>query len=101
MSSGLSSFDLQGAVSDANEAFLQMVQYTREDLVTGRVHWTDLTPAEWSDRDQLALAELQSDRHFPTYEKEYSGKMEAARRSWSAARYSKKTVARVSPSCST
>ena len=68
---GIVIFNLDGAVSDANEAFLQMVQYSREDLVTGRVRWTDLTPAEWSDRDQLALAELRATGIFQTYEKEY------------------------------
>ena len=68
---GIVIFNLDGAVSDANEAFLQMVQYSREDLVTGRVRWTDLTPAEWSDRDQLALAELRATGVFQPYEKEY------------------------------
>ena len=68
---GMVIFSLDGVVSDANEAFLQMVQYSREDLITGRVRWTDLTPGEWSDRDQLALAELRAAGIFQTYEKEY------------------------------
>jgi hypothetical protein len=28
-----------------------MVQYSREDFLSGRVGWTDLTPAEWRERD--------------------------------------------------
>jgi PAS domain S-box-containing protein len=68
---GIVNFNLDGVVSDANEAFLQMVQYGRDDLVTGGVRWTDLTPAEWSDRDQLALAELRATGIFQPYEKEY------------------------------
>jgi PAS domain S-box-containing protein len=68
---GIVIFNLDGLVSDANEAFLRIVQYAREDLVTGRVRWTDLTPPEWSDRDQLALAELGATGIFQTYEKEY------------------------------
>jgi PAS domain S-box-containing protein len=68
---GIVIFNLDGAVSEANEAFLQIVQYNREDLVTGRVRWTDLTPAEWGDRDELALAELRATGIFQTYEKEY------------------------------
>ena len=34
-------FDL---ITDANDAFLQMVGYSREDLVAGRLYWPDLTP---------------------------------------------------------
>jgi len=68
---GIVIFNLEGAITEANEAFLQMVQYSREDLVTGRVRWTDLTPAEWGDRDQLALAELRATGLFQTHEKEY------------------------------
>ena len=68
---GILIFSLEGAVTEANEVFLQMLQYTREDLVSGRVRWTDLTPAEWSHRDQLALAELRATGIFQTYEKEY------------------------------
>src|SRR3984957_8836869 len=68
---GIASFNLDGVVSDANQAFLQIVQYSREDLVTGRVRWTDLTPMEWNDRDERAIAELKATGIFQTYEKEY------------------------------
>ena len=34
---------------EANDAFLNMLQYGREDLVSGGVRWTDLTPAEWRE----------------------------------------------------
>src|SRR5262249_17453444 len=39
--------ELEGRILEANEAFLTMVGYDREDLVSGRLRWTDLTPAEW------------------------------------------------------
>src|SRR5246127_2596179 len=39
--------DLAGRVIDANDAFLQMVRYTRNDLACGRLNWTELTPPEW------------------------------------------------------
>ena len=68
---GILVFHLDGVVSDANEAFLQMVQFTREDLLTGRIRWTDLTPADWSDRDRRAVAELKATGTFQTFEKEY------------------------------
>src|SRR6202023_2489234 len=56
---------------EANEAFLHMVEYRREDLVSGRVGWTDLTPAEWRDRDERALAEVKATGTVQPYEKEY------------------------------
>src|SRR5262252_8908714 len=42
---GIVMWNLEGAITGANEAFLQMVQYDREDLASGRVRWTDLTPS--------------------------------------------------------
>jgi PAS domain S-box-containing protein len=48
-----------------------MVGYSREDLVSGRVRWTDLTPAEWRDRDERAIAELEATGTAKPYEKEY------------------------------
>jgi len=43
--------DIEGQIIEANDAFLHMVGYDREDLVSGRVHMTDLTPTEWRARD--------------------------------------------------
>jgi len=44
-------------IPEANDAFLQMVGYTREDLQEGRLHWPDLTPAEYTPLDELAHEE--------------------------------------------
>ncbi len=68
---GIVIFHLSGAITEANEAFLQMVQYGREDLVTGRVRWADLTPAEWREGDERAVEELTGTGIFRPYEKEF------------------------------
>jgi PAS domain S-box-containing protein len=68
---GIAMWDLQGAISAANDAFLRMVQYDREDLASGRVCCTDLTPPEWRDRDEQALAELKATGVLHPFEKEY------------------------------
>jgi PAS domain S-box-containing protein len=68
---GIFMWNLQGTITEANEAFLRMVQYDREDLASGRIRWTDLTPAEWCDRDNRAIAELKASGVFQPYEKEY------------------------------
>ncbi len=60
-----------GHVIDANEAFLQMIDYTRDELLSGRVLWTDLTPAEWRERDEQALVEVTTTGAFKPFEKEY------------------------------
>jgi PAS domain S-box-containing protein len=61
---------LDGAIVESNEAFLRMVQYDREDVATGRVRWTDLTPTEWREHDERALAEIRATGTVQPYEKE-------------------------------
>jgi PAS domain S-box-containing protein len=68
---GIFMWNLEGAITEANEAFLRMVQCDREDLASGRVRWTDLTPAEWHDRDERAITELKASLVFQPYEKEF------------------------------
>ena len=48
---GIIIWDLDGRILEANDAFLHMVGYDREDLAAGRLRWTDLTPPEWLERD--------------------------------------------------
>ena len=67
---GIVMFNLEGAITGANESFLRMVQYDRDDLASGRVRWTDLTPPEWRDQDERALAELKASSVFQPFEKE-------------------------------
>jgi PAS domain S-box-containing protein len=68
---GIMIWDLEGRILDANDAFLRMVGYDREDLAAGRLHRTDLTPPEWRDRDERTLAELKMLGSVPQFEKEY------------------------------
>ena len=64
-------WNLDGAITGANEAFLHMVQYSREDLDSGRVRWKDLTPPEWHECDYWAIAQLRTTGIVQPYEKEY------------------------------
>src|SRR5260370_33193074 len=68
---GIVIWNIEGQIVEANEAFLHMVQYTREDLASGRVRWRDLTPAEWREGDEKAVAELKATRSARPREKEY------------------------------
>jgi formate hydrogenlyase transcriptional activator len=44
-------------IPEANDAFLEMVGYSREDLQAGRLHWPDLTPPEYRALDEVAHEE--------------------------------------------
>jgi formate hydrogenlyase transcriptional activator len=44
-------------IPEANDAFLELVGYSREDLLAGRLHWPDLTPPEYLGLDELAHEE--------------------------------------------
>jgi PAS domain S-box-containing protein len=68
---GICIWNLEGAIVEANEAFLHILQYRREDVVSGRLRWTDLTPSEWREQDERAVAELRSTGTFQPVEKEY------------------------------
>jgi PAS domain S-box-containing protein len=68
---GIFIWNLEGEIIEANEAFLHMVEYSREDLISGHVRWTDLTPAEWRESDERAVAELKATGTHQPFEKEF------------------------------
>ncbi|MFC0400013.1 trifunctional serine/threonine-protein kinase/ATP-binding protein/sensor histidine kinase [Paraburkholderia rhizosphaerae] len=69
---GISFWDLEGPIHSANDAFLQIVGYDREDLAAGRLRWTDLTPPEWRvHHDSKWTPELKMTGNVQPYEKEY------------------------------
>ena len=62
---------LDGDISDANDLFLNMVGYTREDLRQGRLSWKNLTPPEYAPVDEKAIGELIATGRCSPFEKEY------------------------------
>ncbi|HEY9599436.1 MAG TPA: PAS domain S-box protein, partial [Cyanophyceae cyanobacterium] len=68
---GVISAHTRGGITEANDAFLKMVGYTREDLLAGRVRWDEMTPPDFHSLDEIALAELIEKGTHPPYEKEY------------------------------
>jgi PAS domain S-box-containing protein len=71
---GVYIWSLEGKVVEANTAFLNMIEHDREDLVSGRMRWTDLTPGEWRARDARALTDLKEVGTAQPYEKEFFSK---------------------------
>jgi PAS domain S-box-containing protein len=62
---------IEGEIVEANQAFLEMLQYTREDLASGQLCWPDLTPPELRERDERALRDGLTSGAFQPYEKEF------------------------------
>ncbi|MDF2439451.1 MAG: hypothetical protein JWN98_435 [Abditibacteriota bacterium] len=60
-----------GCIVEANDALLKLLGYTRDDLYQQRLSWRDLTPPEWGEADEHALATIQQNGVQPPYEKEY------------------------------
>jgi PAS domain S-box-containing protein len=68
---GIFFWDIEGRIIEANETFLHMVGFDREDLVSGRVSWIDLTPPEWRDLTSRAAEEVAMTGSLQPYEKEF------------------------------
>jgi PAS domain S-box-containing protein len=63
--------NVDGQILEANDAFLAMVGYSRDDLTAGRLRWTELTPPEWEAATQRAVDQMRSTGSCDLFEKEY------------------------------
>jgi PAS domain S-box-containing protein len=68
---GIFFWDVQHGITDANDAFLRIVGYSREALFAEGIDWRTMTPAQYRDLDRQALEALRTHGVCPTYEKEY------------------------------
>jgi PAS domain S-box-containing protein len=68
---GIFIWNIDGAIVEANDAFLTMLQYTRDEVISGSLRWCDRTPIEWREQDERLIAELLSTGTFQQVEKEY------------------------------
>jgi len=63
--------NVEGQIIEANDAFLQMVGYSRDNLTSGRLRWPELTPPEWQAASQRAEAQIRATGVADLFEKEY------------------------------
>jgi PAS domain S-box-containing protein len=68
---GIFIWEMEGRIIEANDAFLRVIGYDRADLASGLVHRKNLTPPEWSNRDEQTLMELKTPGTVQPFEKEY------------------------------
>jgi PAS domain S-box-containing protein len=63
--------DFSGRIYEANDAFLEMLGYTHEELAAGIICWNSLTPPEYQGLDQQKVQDLRTYRVCTPFEKEY------------------------------
>ncbi|MES2352932.1 MAG: EAL domain-containing protein [Pseudomonadota bacterium] len=68
---GIFFWRLDGSIDEANDAFLQITGYSRQDLLSGHVQWVGMTPEEYRAADQLTIKQLVKTGKCTPYEKEY------------------------------
>ncbi|GLR85262.1 trifunctional serine/threonine-protein kinase/ATP-binding protein/sensor histidine kinase [Bradyrhizobium iriomotense] len=68
---GIIIWDFEGRIIEANDTFLRMLGFDRDDFVSGHLDWIDLTPPQWRSRSAEALEDLKNTGTIKPYEREY------------------------------
>lgn len=68
---GVLTFDYAGAMLHANDAFLEMVGYTRDEFAAREWTWRDFTPPEYTEASEGVMESLRESGRGGPYEKEY------------------------------
>ena len=63
--------DASGRVTLANDAFLQIIGFNREDMDAGLINWVSMTPPDQLSLDELGINEAMQRGACTPYEKEY------------------------------
>ncbi|GAP95865.1 hybrid sensor histidine kinase/response regulator [Leptolyngbya sp. NIES-2104] len=67
----LAIWTIEGRVTEANNALLDLIGYSRSELEAGQISWRALTPPEWEAQDAKAVEEVVTQGYSTPYEKEY------------------------------
>ncbi len=67
---GVMFWNTNGEITQANDAFLNLIQHNREDVKSGAVNWVTMTPPEYAHLDRRALEEIAGKGVCQPYEKE-------------------------------
>ena len=68
---GIFFWKLDGRITEANDRFLEMVGYSRADLLAGKVSWSAMTPPEYAELDRNGAQQILATGFCAPYEKEY------------------------------
>jgi PAS domain S-box-containing protein len=67
---GVQLWEESGGLSEVNDAFLQLVGYTRQDFEAGSINWRALTAPEYRHLDDLSTRQMRAGELPTPYEKE-------------------------------
>ncbi|MBP1148953.1 MULTISPECIES: PAS domain S-box protein [Methylocaldum] len=62
---------IEDQICNANQIFLDMLGYSREDLQAGRLRWPEMTPPEYQALDEAARNQLLDHGAITPFEKEF------------------------------
>jgi PAS domain S-box-containing protein len=68
---GIINRELSGKILEANDAFLKITGYSKEDIESGELNIKDIIPEEFHALDVECYQQLMSNRRCKPYEKEY------------------------------
>jgi PAS domain S-box-containing protein len=68
---GVSVGNLDGQIIEANQYYLDMLGYTRDDLNAGAINWVDMTPLKYAEIDRQAVQDQRLLGQCAPFEKEY------------------------------
>ncbi len=68
---GVIFFDYSGTLLDANDVFLRITGYTREQIANRELSWQRMTPPEWVSTSEQEVEKLLKTGRIGAYEKEY------------------------------
>jgi PAS domain S-box-containing protein len=68
---GIGFWEKDGKITEANDALLNMLGYSRAELVSGQLNWRNLTPPEYAPLDEQVLIQLENNPFCIPFEKEY------------------------------
>ena len=64
-------WNFDGRLLDANDRYLSLIGYSREDLASAKLSWRDITPKEFWKLDDDAIRQTRTSGSCFSYEKEY------------------------------
>lgn len=68
---GVCVVDYEGGILDANDTFLRMLGFTRDELVRHEINWQRITPPEFAGSDREAIRQLREQGKSDPFEKEF------------------------------
>ena len=68
---GINQSTAAGDVIEANDTLLNLLGYSRQELLEGKMNWAKITPPEYLHLDAKALDEAAKNGFFSPFEKEY------------------------------